>query len=328
MDDRFLHEQRQEPPAGFGRSLRARLRQLEDAPEPRGFRLHPALAGALGVAAIAIAFTFPAVRVAAQSALDLFRVRTFTGLEVSEDRIAQLKKLAEGGKDPDELLFEKQEVLQDPGKPEEFPSADLAASVAGLPGLHKPSSLPAGLTLEKAVVTKAGAARMTVRTEWIRSVLQTLGITDVEVPAGFDGQSITVHIPASVKQIYKNGDRMMVIMEGTSPEVALPPGGDLKKLGEVGLRVLGLDANEARRVAASIDWKNTMLIPVPTSAASFSQVDVNGHRGLMIRANGDVTPDGPRKRHTMVMWTEGERVMAIGANVDADEILNVAQTLR
>src|SRR6185295_5653780 len=95
MDDRFLSEQRRDPPAGFGRALRERLRQLEDVPEPRGFRLHPALVSAFGVAAIAVAFTFPAVRVAAQNALDLFRVRSFAAVEIQEDRLQQLKKLSE-----------------------------------------------------------------------------------------------------------------------------------------------------------------------------------------------------------------------------------------
>ena len=138
MDDRFLNDLRRDPPAGFDRALRERLRQLEDAPEPRGFRLHPAFAGALAVAAFAVAFTIPAVRVAAQNALDLFRVRSFAAVEISEQRIEQLKALAnESDHDPSMMLFEKQEVLLEPGPAQDFPSADLAASAAGLPGIHR-----------------------------------------------------------------------------------------------------------------------------------------------------------------------------------------------
>lgn len=326
MDDRFLHEQREEPSAGFGRSLRARLRQLEDAPEPRGFRLHPAFAGALGVAAIAIAFTFPAVRVAAQNALDLFRVRKFAAVEISEDRLAQLKKLNDG--DPENMLFEKQEVLVDPGKPEEYPSVDIAASAAGLPGiLQVRGPLPDGLAFEKAVRSKPGAARMTVRTAPLRQVVEALGITDVRVPTEFDGQTITVNMPGSVTQVYKAGDAVrMTVLEAMTPEVVLPPGADLQRIGEVGLRVLGLDAAEARRVAASIDWKNTMLVPVPTSAGSFRQVEVNGHRGLLIRTNPG--EDNNRRRTAMVMWTEGERVHAVQGNLSPEDVLEVAQSLR
>lgn len=331
MDDRFLHDMRRDPPAGFGRALRERLRQLEDAPEPRGFRLHPALVSAFGVAAVAVAFTFPAVRVAAQSALDLFRVRSFAAVEISEDRIGQLKKLNDQlSNDPGMMLFEKQEVLLEPGPSETYPSAGLAASAAGLPGIDEASgALPEGLQFVKAVVSKPGAARLTVRTDRLRQILEALGITDVQVPSGFDGQSITVNMPASVTQVYENGTKKLTVTEAMSPEVALPPGADLQKLGEVGLRVLGMDASEARRVAASIDWRNTMLVPVPTTAGTFRQVDVNGHRGLLVTSRGEPVAEGKRgERRAMVVWTEGERVHAVQANLSSEDVLIVAQSLR
>jgi hypothetical protein len=330
MDDGFLHDQRRDPPAGYSRSLRERLRQLEDAPERRGFRLHPALAGALSVAALAVAFTIPAVRVAAQNALDLFRVRSFTAVEIDEDRIEQLKKLGEGMKDPEQFLFEKHEVLLEPGKPEEYPSASLAASAAGLPGLDEASGvLPEGLRFVKAVVSKPGAARFTVRTDQLRQVVETLGITDVQVPTSFDGQTITVNVPASVTQVYENGNKKLTVMEAMSPEVALPPGADLQRLGEIGLRVIGMDPAEARRVEASIDWRNTMVVPVPIRAATFRQVDVNGQRGLLVTSRGEPTAEGKRgERRAMVMWSEGERVHAVQANLSSEDVLIVAQSLR
>ena len=95
MDDRFLHELREEPADGFGRRLRERLRGLEDTRASRASRWRPLLAGAVAVAAVAVAFTFPAVRVAAQNALDLFRVRSFAGIEVDESRLEQLRQLSD-----------------------------------------------------------------------------------------------------------------------------------------------------------------------------------------------------------------------------------------
>ena len=327
MDDGFLHDQRRDPPAGYSRALRERLRQLEDAPERRGFRLHPALTGALGVAALAVAFSIPAVRVAAQNALDLFRVRKFAAVEIDQERIEQLKKLHDG--DPENMLFAKPEVLVDPGPPQDYPSADLAASAAGLPGLRQARDpLPDGLRFEKAVVSRPGAARLTVRTEPLRQVVEALGIHDVQVPTEFDGQTLTVNMPSSVTQVYKNDANSirLTVTEAMTPEVALPPGADLQRLGEVALRVIGLDANEARRVAASIDWRNTMLVPVPASAASFRQVEVNGHRGLLVRTNPG--EDSNRKRQAIVMWTEGERVHAVQGNLSPEDVLVVAQSLR
>ncbi len=330
MDDRFLHDQRREPGPGYGRALRERLRGLDEAPEPRGFRLHPAFATALAAGVVAVAFTFPAVRAAAQNALDLFRVRSFTAVEFDESRMEQLKQLHDQtGKGPAMLVFDKQEVLQEPGPPVDYPSADLAASAAGLPGLRQPASLPGGLKFEKAVATGQGAARLTVNTERLRQVLEALSIRDVQVPQGLDGQSITVHMPASVTQRFVNGKRRLTVMEAMSPEVTLPPGADLRQLGELGLRVLGLDAKEARRMAASIDWRSTLLVPVPASAASFRTVDVNGHKGLLIRANPERPGESGKRDHvTMVMWTEGDRVLAVQGNVSDEEVLVLAHSLR
>ena len=330
MDDRFLHELRQEPAPGFSRALRERLRGAESDPLARGFRLRPVLASALAVVLVAASFALPAVRVAAQSALDLFRVHSFAAVEIEPARIEQLKKLHDQTEnDPGMMVFDKQDVMQDPGKPVEYPSADLAASAAGLPGLLKPSSLPNGLTFEKAAVTGQGQARLTLHADRLQHVLEALGITDVHVPAGLDGQSLTVRVPPHVVQMYTSGKHHLAIIEGTSPEVALPPGADLRQLGEIGLRVLGLDAGEAHRVAMSIDWRSTLLVPVPMNAASFRQVDVNGHKGLFIRMEGDGPREGGKgERGSMVMWTEGERVFAVQSDLPNEDVLEVATSLR
>ena len=328
MNDNFLHEQRREPAPGYARALRERLREVEAQAPARGFRLHPAFAMALVVALLSASFTLPAVRVAAQNALDLFRVRSFAAVEIDPARMEQLKQLHDQAEaDPSMMVFDKQDVLQEPGEPVDYPSTDLAAAAAGLAGVLKPTSLPSGLKFEKAMVTGQGAARFTVHTDRLQHVLDALAITDVHVPAGLEGQSITVHMPAAVVQAYGNGKRHLTILEATSPEVALPPGADLRQLGELGLRVLGLDPKEARRIAASVDWRSTLLVPVPADAASFNQVDVNGHKGLLVRMEGD-GGNGTRKRGSMVMWTEGERVLAVRSDMGSEDVLEVAQSLR
>ena len=267
---------------------------------------------------------------AAQNALDLFRVDTFAGVEVDESRLDQLKKLGEqAGGDPAMMVFDSHEVIQDPGPPQEFPSPDLAASAAGLPGVLRPGTLPAGYRLEKTQVTGEGAVRFTLHTDRLRPVLDALALNDVQVPQGFDAQPITVHKPAIVAQRYTDGKRTFSVLEAMSPEVTLPPGADLRQLGEVALRVLGLDAREASRVAASVDWRNTMLVPVPTAAGSFNQVTVDGHPGLFVRINRETRPDGTRTRGGgLVMWSEGGRVHAVQGDLPGEELLEMANALR
>jgi hypothetical protein len=330
MDEKFLHELRREPNPGFARALRERLRSVEDDAPARGFRLVPALASAASIALVALVFTVPAVRVAAQNALDLFRVRTFAPIEIDESRMDQLRAVHDQlGQDPGMLLFEKQEVLKEPGKPVEYPSAQLAGDAAGLPGVKQPRGpLPNDMRFTKAEVTGEGAARLTVRIDKLKKVIELLGLTDVRVPEQLDGQQVTVHMPAIVQQEFASDKSRMTLVEAHSPEVGLPAGADLRQLGEIGLRILGLDANEARKVAGSIDWRNTLVVPVPTTAESFRQVQVNGHPGLYIRCEA---PDETGKRHrsgAMVMWSEGDRVFALQSNLPGEDLLDLAQTLR
>ncbi len=331
MDDKFLHEQRREPDPGYARSLREHLRSIEASEPARGFRLHPALAAVAAVALVAASFLLPAVRVAAQNALDVFRVQTFAAVEIDGDMKERFKQLKDMGDDPMSAILEKQDI-QEPAKPVDYPSADLAASAAGLPGLRKPGPMPSGLTFEKATATGQGSARFIVHAAKVQHVLDVLGINDVHVPMAFDGKSISVHMPASVIQQFKSGNRKLAIIEANSPEVSLPPGADLKQMGEIGLRVLGLEPAEARRTAASIDWRNTLVVPVLANAASFRQVDVNGHQGLMIRTSGEPASEAngghARRGGVMVMWSEGNRVFAVQGDVQAEDVLEVAQSLR
>ena len=330
MEDRFLDELRREPDPGFGRALRERLRGIEDEATVKRFRLVPALASAAGVALIAMAFTIPAVRVAAQNALDLFRVRTFAAVQIDESRVEQLRKLHDQV-DGDQAMtvFDEQEVLQKPAPPVDYPSADLAASAAGLPGLRRPGeALPGGLKFVKATVDGEGAVRLTVRTEKLRKVVELLGLTDVRIPDQLDGQKITVHKPAIVAQRYENGKANLTLVEARSPEVTMPTGTDLKELGEIGLRVLGLDADEAHRVAAGIDWRSTLIVPVPSTAESFRQVDVNGNKGLLIRCEATNANGDRRRSGDLLLWTEGDRVLALQSTLPGEDVVDVAQKLR
>jgi hypothetical protein len=330
MDDRYLHELRREPDPGYARALRERLRGVEDDVPARGFRLVPALASAASIALIAFAFTIPAVRVAAQNALDLFRVRSFAAVEVDQSRVDQLRAIHDQlGQDPAALVFDHQEVLKEPGQPMDYPSADLAGDAAGLPNLRRPGGpLPNGMHFKKATVSGDGAARLTVNTDKLRKVVEMLGLTDVRIPDQLNGQKVTVHKPTVVMQEFESATHRMTLVESLSPEVTLPPGTDMRQLGEIGLRLLGLEPDEARRVAGSIDWKSTVVVPVPPTAESFRQVHVNGQKGLLVRF-GQTDANGKRRRSgALLLWTEGDRVLAMRSDLPNDEVLDVAQSLR
>jgi hypothetical protein len=109
--------------------------------------------------------------------------------------------------------------------------------------------------------------------------------------------------------------------------VTLPRGVDLPTLGEIGLRVLGVDSHEAHRVAAAIDWHSTLLVPIPPDAASFRQVDVSGAQGIAIEGPV-ITVAGRRQRISQVAWSTGDRVFAIRGTLALRELLVMANAVR
>lgn len=328
MDDRFLHEMRRDPDPKFADGLRDKLRR-QNSPVARltGWpRLHPALAGALAVVLIAVSFSFPAVRASAQAFLDLFRVRNFAAVTVDAARIKQLE---DGKLDLKALLGQHVQTLQEPGPAVLFPTAQAASASAGF-AVRVPSTLPNGLTADSVAVQGAGAVRGTVDAQKLRHVMEALDIRDVAVPMQLDGQSFTLRMPPVVAQKFRHERFEMHLMQARSPQIELPPGVDLAQIGEIGLRIVGLDPAEARRFAHTIDWRTTMLVPVPSNAGSFSQVDVNGNRGLLVTTEGNDGGDSGRRHRpaNLLLWSEGEMVYALGGNLNRMDLLQMANSIQ
>lgn len=325
MDDRFMHELKREPRPEFARELGQRLAS-GDAAEPvarRRFPLRSALALAAGLAVVAGLTFSPAMRVSAQAFLDLFRVRQFTAVSFDGSRLEQLHKA-----DPNNtmLVFSKTEKLQDPGPPKVFATAAEASGAAGFP-VRVPGVLPSGLVADTVAVGAAGAERMTVDAKKLQSLLDALDIRDVTVPGSIDGKSVTIRTTPIVFQQFHSGNKHAHLVQARSPEVEVPGGLELNRLGAIGLRILGVSAADARRLSNSIDWRSTMIVPVPVDAGSFREVTVHGQKALLVTRTGRGS-EGDRERYgAVVMWTEGEQVYALAGDLDRDELMQMAESV-
>ena len=116
----------------------------------------------------------------------------------------------------------------------------------------------------------------------------------------------------------------MRFTQAQSPDVAFPQGLDLSTLAEIGLRILGLDRKEAYRFAQSFDWRSTLLVPVPATAASFRRVEVGGGNGLVVETGG---PGNVAARNAL-FWADGGRVFVLQGALRAAELLEIAQTVQ
>ena len=327
MDDRFMMGLKRTPDPEFARRLRDRLRLAEGAEEEDGgkqpVRWGVVLAPTLAVALLASVILFPSVRASAQAFLDLFRVRTFTAVSVSQERLA---KLREQKFDFKTLIGERVEMIREPGEPQVVSSAAQAGAAAGFTVLV-PTLLPGDLRADSVAWRGPGEARVTPDVARLRSLLETLDIRDLTVPVGLGDQPIDIKLPALVKQRFRGSKGHVEFLQARSPEVGLPAGVDMAALGEIGLRVLGVQPAEARRLAQTIDWRTTMLIPVPSNAGSFRQVQVGGQPGLMVTLV-ITNPEGRRREGAMVLWSRGDMVYGMQGNISGIDLLQMANSLQ
>jgi hypothetical protein len=322
-DDAFMLSGLRKPPQEFVRQLRDHLEerdaQWNAARVPR-FRWAAGLAAA---AVLAGALSFPPVRAAATAFLDLFRVVNFAPVSVP---VARLSRLGAQGIDLPRILGEQTQELQKPAPPRVVPSLAAAAAAAGIP-LGQPTWLPVGMVPQRIEIVGSQAWRFTASTAKLQQILTSLGIDDLSVPAAIDGQAVTASIAPVVRVAYGDGRRHVLLLEARQPQISLPQGIDLAQLAEIALRVLGADRAQAYRIAQGVDWRTTLIVPIPADVSSFRKVDIEGHPGLLIVTTRK-TARGALPAESRLLWSTGDRVFGLVGNLPPSQLFDMAQSVQ
>jgi hypothetical protein len=324
MDEMHLHSMRRDPPPAFAEQLRLRLREQGGRTAPAAtWRVRRVAAPLAAAAAVAVLFTLPQVRASAQSFLAMFRTVNFVAVPVDPGRMEVLRSQ---DIDIPKLLGERLEVIEDSGPATLFVSPEQAGAAAGI-AVRQPAFVPPNSGLATISVRGQNRGRVSADVERLREVMNLLGIRDLDVPDGLQGQVIDVRIPPIVTLTYERGGESVVkLLQMATPEVSLPSGIDLAALGEIGLRILGLSLADARQFARAIDWTSTLLVPIPPGATEFRQVDVNGATGVLFGRE----PDRARGRPGagVVVWSKDDRVYALDGSIHTAELLQMALSVR
>ena len=77
-------------------------------------------------------------------------------------------------------------------------------------------------------------------------------------------------------------------------------------------------------MSVTIDWRTTLIVPVPSRAAAYRPINVAGNEGLFIEglAAGERLPGG------VLMWSAGGETFAVAGAASGQELLEIAQTLQ
>jgi hypothetical protein len=326
LDEKTLYCLRRSPPEDFKRTLRASL--LQQHAQAAGGPPRPMRFAAVMVACLALAgaFAVPSVRAAATAFLDMFRVVHFAAVPVDS---GSLQRLRDSGLDLRALLSDQVQVLEKAGPPTSYATPAAAGAAAGF-HVDLPSWMPVGWNTEAPAVWVTGpsSARITANTARLAQILASLNIDDVAIPQGIDGRAATVRTSPAVTLTWQHDGQSVQLVQSPSPQVDFPSGTDLPALAEIGLRIMGLSRNDAYRFAQSIDWRSTLVVPIPANVASFRQVTVQGGSGLLLEGARPSGGGQHGKASAVVLWSDGSRVFALSGNLGSEQLLEIAQTLQ
>ncbi len=239
------------------------------------------LAGIAGVAVLVGLFSLAPVRAFANDFLSLFRVDSFTVVDVDPERI---EELAQAMEDQSDALFGEQEILDDVKAPVEVATIGEAADMVDFV-VRKPLGYGEP---DRVTVSDSGQVRIRPDVAMMREVLLTVGLDPELVPEEVDGEPFDITIPESVTMIYGDGNPdeygEFSLMQMPSPTAEVPDGVDMQALGEAMLIVLGMDSDEAARMSNRVDWTSTLVVPMPIGYGSAEDVEVDGTSGLLLES--------------------------------------------
>jgi hypothetical protein len=335
MDDRFLYNLREDPPPHFEAALWQKLNQTASAADKvqPGARMlfRPAWAIASVLLLFLLGLSFPSVRSLAQQFLDLFRVQRFVAVSIDAARLQQLKQLKDETIDLKSLLSRNAQVLKEPAEPQIASDTTQASQMAGME-VRLPTVLPNGVSQDEIRVAGEGLARFTADTAILQSLLDALEITDVVVPPELNGSSVMVRLPPRVFTKYqRNGVSQALLMQAHSPEITLPQGVQLPEIVEIVLRIMGMDLDEARRFAYSVDWRGTLLIPVPAQVASFREVELGRVKGLLIQCKPHTTRPADsrwREQGNLLLWSDDNKVYCLSGTIRSVDLVQMASSMQ
>lgn len=256
----------------------------------------------------------PPLRTAAQDPLGIFRVKRFTTVTVDPSTLPAVK--------PDATAFGSLTISQ---MPQVSTVATLKEAQAMVDfAVRSPKNLPAGMaTPAKIGVSKEGRFSYTFDLRKAREYLAGLGIALTDLPAGLDGATVKLTVPAQVVTDYRSADGTgpsLVLSQGHSPVIEAPPGLDVDMVRRQLLTLPGLPPELVAQLQSVEDWKQTAVIPLPKQGVVSKEVAVDGGiKGLYLEGKAG---DG----HA-ILWEKGDVVFGVAGGVTPDQLLAAANSL-
>lgn len=292
--------------------------------------------GTAALVILALILAFPGTRALAGELLNLFRVQQVAVVSVDFTGLEQLTGDGVLGNQFTELISNSMNITQEPGEPTEAANDAQASQLAGFN-----VRLPQSGTPSQIYVMDGAAFSMTVDRAKAQALLDEAGRGDLVLPESVDGADISVTIPASVSAAYgtcpkpeadssesEDTDRRypdcVILVQIPSPSVNAPADLDVNRLAQIGLEFTGMSSEEAAAFTGTVDWTSTLVVPIPSNAATYEQVSVDGVTGTLIQRS---SREGEPTTFAL-FWVKDGIIYAIsGRGANSEQAMEMANSL-
>jgi len=185
------------------------------------------------------------------------------------------------------------------------------------------------------------AYKLTVDRARLQAIFNEAGRKDLTVPSSVDGAEVAVNIPRSVVVRYgtcpgrssaaanvatpppptTRYDDCLILREGPSPVINVPPTIDLPQLTEIGLELAGMSPDQAHAFLKSVDWKSMLGVSFPRFMRSYQAVKVNGVPGTLLSLAGRRGPN------YALFWAKDGIVYALTGFGDSSDAIKLAESV-
>jgi hypothetical protein len=306
-------------------------------------------AAAVAAAILLMSLAFPSARSFAQRLLSTLRIEKVQTVALD---LSALDGVPSNGKVQEAIsqMISDNVVVTTNEKPLPASTKQDAASLAGFP-----VRLPAARTdAPQFHVEGAHAFHMTVDRARLQDILDQAGRTDLILPASLDGASVSVQIPRSVETAYgncpqhqRNGagsssssssqsqqpeptpaipSNCVFFMQAPTPLVNVPSDLNLQQLAETALQFVGMSPTQARQFCQTVDWRSTLVLPIPPSVRSYETVTVDDVQGTLMNTSNRRGPGGSGTGYALV-WVKSGIIYALFGSGDSSAAVQLANSL-
>lgn len=286
---------------------------------------------------LALIVAVPQTRALADQLLNLFRVQQVTVIPVDFTGLKQLTGNDALGSQLSELVSSSTNMTKKPGEAQQASDGTQASQMAGFN-----VRLPNGQVPTRISVAGSAAFTLTVDRHKAQALIDEAGRTDLVLPDSLDGAKIMVDIPASASIAFGNCPQpqpdgtsggksqipgrqypdCVILAEIPSPSVNAPADVDVAQLAQIGLEFTGMSQEQAAAYVSTVDWKSTLVIPIPKNAATYRQVQIDGVTGTMIQRPADDFPQ------YALIWLKNGIVYTIsGLGTNTQQAIDMANAL-